>query len=155
MTDLQPYLQKVIERWRVAEVAIPDGVDRNAIAGFEARCGVRLPADMREYFATVNGMGNRAEMDDDMYGFWRLEEVQPVASYCPNVAERFPGAAEYYLFCDYSIDLFMYAIRLNRDEKVATPIAKIYPQVNCRFDHRFGSFTELLATYANNPNDLL
>jgi hypothetical protein len=155
MTELQPLLRKMIARWRKDQVKVPKGVSESNVAAFETQWGVKLPADMREYFLTVDGMGNRAEMDEAMFGFWPLEEVRPVEMCYPHVTQSIPHAAGYFIFCDYSIELFVYAIRLSRDENPSTPIAMIYPQVECSFATRYRSFTELLTAYAAAPDDLL
>jgi hypothetical protein len=157
MSDLQRLLQQMIQGWRNEDIPILPGVDEARIADFERRYGIKLPADMREYFLTVNGMGHHYD-DENFFRFWPFEEVASVEDYQPELMKVLPECAGHFFFFDYSIDLFMYAIRLRDSESSAPQIAKVYPQIptnECSFDVFSGSFTEFLKMYVNNPSDLI
>ena len=62
--------------WRDAGLLIRPGVQPPAIQAFEARYGVTLPSDMREYFLTIDGMED--ELDPGLNRFWPLHMVKPV-----------------------------------------------------------------------------
>jgi SMI1 / KNR4 family (SUKH-1) len=154
MIDLQPLLQQMIARWQTEDIPNCPGVNSKKIAEFESRNGVKLPQDMREYFSTINGMGDH--YDEDFFRFWPLEEIKSTAEYVPELIEAFPESAGYFFFFDCSIDLFMYAIRLNDSETSPTPIAHVFPQRDgISFDPFCGSLSEFFTMYVTNPRDLM
>jgi hypothetical protein len=126
MIDLQPLLQQIIERWHADNIPIRPGVDAAKIAMFESRYGIRLPADMREYFATVNGTGDHFD-EEFFFRFWPFEDLILVEEHSPEVTAAFPESTGYFFFFDHSIEIFLYAIRLNVSDQSATPIAMVYP----------------------------
>jgi hypothetical protein len=153
MSNLQSLLQATVDRWRTENIPISPGVDTTILAGFEARYGVTLPQDMREFYSTVNGMGGHYD-ESHFFRFWPIEEVTPVSSYMyggPDIVRAIPELAEYFLFFDHSVDLWMYAIRLNQDANLATPIRGVYPEL-CSAEFR--SFTGFVTTYVDQPDDL-
>jgi hypothetical protein len=153
MNALSEHLIAIIERWEQEKIPIRAGVTPKAIKSFEDRFRVTLPDDMREFFLTVDGMGEHYD-DDSFSRFWPLEQVQPIDHYCPELTSRYAESSDYFLFYDHSIDLFMYAIRLQKNAIVPTPIARLYPQPNGSFEPAFQSFRDLIAKYANDPKDL-
>jgi hypothetical protein len=154
VSTLEAYLDVIFERWRHEKIPHRPGVDVASISEFELRYAVTLPEDMREFYSTVDGMGEHYD-EDSFFRFWPLEQVQPIDHYYPDLGNLYPASQDYFLFFDHSIDLFMYAIRLQRDANAATPIARLYPQDDGSFEPAFDSFTEVLVRYANDPDDLL
>ena len=67
---------RIIERWRHSNIATLRSASPEAIVAFEKKHAVVFPADVRDYFATVNGNGD--DMDDEMYRFWPLADVKSV-----------------------------------------------------------------------------
>jgi hypothetical protein len=153
MNELTAYLDSIIERWRRDNVPIRFGVDAASIASFESQYRVTLPHDMKEFFLTVDGMGDHYD-EDLFFRFWPLEQVQPINQYHPELKNRHPEWEDYFLFFDHSIDLFMYAIHLQQNENAATPVARLYPQDAGNFQINFESFTDLIVSYAVNPENL-
>jgi SMI1 / KNR4 family (SUKH-1) len=156
MNDLRLLLQQTIERWRGENIPIPLGVDDAKLSEFESHYRVKLPDDMREYFATMNGMGDHYD-EEFFFRFWPLERVQLVGEHCPEVTKAFPESNGYFLFFDHSIEVFMYAIQLNGTRNTPTPIAMIYPQTpwaSPSFDNFCESFTDFLDLYVTNPAKL-
>jgi hypothetical protein len=143
-----------MERWRQAKIPIRRGVAPVSIAAFEARYRVTMPSDVRQFFLTVDGTGDH--YDESIFcRFWPLKEVQPISSHLPELEKHYAEASDYFLFFDHSIDLFMYAVRLQKNPIAPTPVARLYPQVNGSFEPAYNSFTQLIAEYANNPDNLL
>jgi hypothetical protein len=153
MTGLSEYLNVIVGRWRREGIPIRPGVAATSIAAFESRYRVTVPDDMREYFLTVDGTGEHYD-DDGFVRFWPLHEVQPIDRYRPELAGRYPDVSEYFLFFDHSIDLFMYAIHLQKNPLAPNPIARLYPQEDVIFEPAFRSFTEIIISYANSPSSL-
>jgi hypothetical protein len=58
MADLEQLLERVIKQWTAEDIPILPGVEDAEIARFENRYGVKLPVDMRQFYQTVNGMGD-------------------------------------------------------------------------------------------------
>jgi hypothetical protein len=86
----------------------PPGVTEDRLTEFETCFGVALPADMREYFLHVDGMGEHFKWDDDLFNFRSLNDLELVNTPASNVAD----VASYFVFADHSIWLPAYAIRL-------------------------------------------
>jgi hypothetical protein len=153
MDHLQSLLQQTLERWRAEDIPIPLGVDDTKFEQFESHYRVTLPGDMREYFATVNGMGDHYD-EEFFFRFWPIEQVRLVKEHSPKVAKAFPESHDYFFFFDHSIEIFMYAIQLDRTGHLSTPIAMVYPESpvsSASFDPFCGSFTEFLTLYVTDP----
>lgn len=102
---------RLVEHWRRHGLRIRAGNATNAIAAFEQHHSVELPADFREYLQRVDGTGS--DLDGDLFCFWPLERVVPVADELPaHFADRvlFPGC---FVFADWSIDALEFAIQLS------------------------------------------
>lgn len=105
--------------WSARGVGYNPRVSEESLCEFEARHGVRLPADLRGYFAVVDGMNawtdqNLFGWDEDLFRFWPLSEVTRVSDqYHPD--RVLEDQDSYLLFADHSIRLPSYAIRLASD----------------------------------------
>ena len=69
-------VRRLIDLWRTAGLVIRPGV-HPAMQSFELKYGVQLPADLRDYFLTVDGMED--DLDPGINRFWPLEIVKPVS----------------------------------------------------------------------------
>ncbi len=97
-------------------------VKEAALVAFEKRWDVILPADMREFYARMNGTGNET-VTDFLYRIWPLEEVRPISNMEPalssaDAALDYP--AHYLCFSDYLIDSEVYAIHVANSTRVIT-----------------------------------
>jgi len=90
------------------------------IAAFEERYGVRLPSDLRAYFATLNGgdLGREGSMDQEMFSFWRLDQVRTQK----ELSEGKGGRSDLFGFADWSIDAHVYVIQLRAHPQQSTPV---------------------------------
>src|SRR4051812_5243396 len=89
MPDLKLLLRQMITQWKNEDIPILKGVDDVTIQRFELNYDVKLPEDMREYFSTVNGMGDHMDKENS-FRFWPIEEVVPVQAHLPKFANIFP-----------------------------------------------------------------
>jgi len=99
--------------WRDAGLEVRPGVQPSAILAFETRYSVPLPADMREYFLTIDGMED--ELDPGTNRFWPLHMVKPVED---ELTERHKDRLAYpgcFVFVDHCVWCFAWAVRLDRD----------------------------------------
>ena len=156
MTDVQALIAKMIERWQSQSIPISPGVNQSELAVFESRYGVRLPADMREFFTTINGMGDFFD-EEYFFRFWPLDQMRSVDEYQADIIAAVPASKGYYVFFDHSIEIFLYAIRLSESAAAPTPVAIVYPgarDFTPSFEAVFDSFTKFIEAYVENPSGL-
>lgn len=116
------FLVRLVERWAEQGIRSDGGAGEDAIQAFEAGYGVRMPEDLRAYFRHVGGVrmdGESPALDQDLIRFWRLEDVETLASsWVPA-----PDARSWFVTADYSIWVWAYVIRLSADPSAAAPVA--------------------------------
>ncbi len=143
---------RIIEHWRQCNIPFCHGVSPGEIARFEARYGVALPNDVRDYFLAVNGTGQ--EMDPDLYRFWPLIEVNLVQEI---LTATNPGQKAYqdcFVFADHCISCWDYAVRLTSDPRQPAPVFRVtggmLPGEMMR-----ASFREFMEMYVANPRNII
>ena len=145
---------QLIDRWTAHGIDCPPGVRPESLAAFEARYSVRLPDDVRRYFLTVNGMGERGIYDHDFYSFWPLSDVCTVAKELPDRADRFPESSSYLLIADHSIDCPAFAIRLSGDARDSNPLVRVFADAGVlEVETAFPSFAVFVEHYMRDPLD--
>ena len=123
------------------------------IVTFQTRNGVVLPRDMAEYFSAINGMGELGTTDDDLFCFFRLQDLASIADRVPDRASRFHDAHRYFIFADHSISLPSYAIRLHSGDSDANPVASVYTDGGAlEVEDFFESFSDFVRHYLDDPN---
>lgn len=137
--------------WLAQGIEINPGVSKEKLTAFESRYRVSLPADLRDYFLTVDGMAD-GFTDNALIRFWSLSEVKPIPEEAPSFSDPsyVEDAESLFVFADYSIWCHAYAIRLSLTGD-SNPIFVIGDETPLRM---FGSFSELVSTYLTNA-DLL
>lgn len=139
------------QHWQQAGTIARQTASEAELARFAMAHRVQLPADLVRYFALVNGTGG--EYDEPFFCFNSLAEVQSVAERFhdyhgvpkySDLLHTWPEHEQFYVFADYMIHLFAYAIRLDTG---ASSTNSVY--VLCGGDYRpiAESFTEFLALY--------
>lgn len=137
--------ERLKNHWLSHHVDCNVGVSEIALATFEKKFGVILPADLRNYFLTVNGMPEGVT-DDEMIRFWMLEEVKALPDGAADYASQdyVDNPESLFLFADYSLWAHAYAIRLSASPLTENSIFIIggdYPIL------LFRSFSELIDGY--------
>ncbi|MGQ0634632.1 MAG: SMI1/KNR4 family protein [Planctomycetaceae bacterium] len=151
MTSL---LSRLMAKWKSHGIECPAGISPADIAAFEQRHFVVLPADMREYFLTVNGMGERGACDNDLFSFWPLQSLISIAEDLPDRCSKFAESSIYFMFADHSVALPTYAIRLSSNPDNANPIVSVFADFGAfEVEVVFGSFTDFVSHYLDNPID--
>lgn len=116
--------QRLIELWRGAGLTVRPPVRPKAIQAFESKYGVVLPADVRAYFLTVDGMED--ELDPGTNRFWPLGMVKPVEEELSEIhGDRFayPGC---FVFMDHCIWCFAWAVLLaDKPAAVSGPVFQV------------------------------
>jgi cell wall assembly regulator SMI1 len=72
---MQDLVERVKQRWISQGVKPRHGATEQQINAFESRHDLRLPADLQQYFALVDGMED-GDMDDDLFSFLPLDHVK-------------------------------------------------------------------------------
>lgn len=108
------------QHWQHAGTIARQTATEAELVDFAAKHQVQLPADIVHYFTLVNGTGG--EYDELFFCFNSLAEVQSIADrfqYYHGVPKysdllhTWPEHRQFYVFADYMIHLFAYAIRLD------------------------------------------
>src|SRR5260370_31803850 len=120
-SEITALIDRRTSYWTQKGIKIRPGASLQQIESFESRYLVRLPPDLRQYFATVDGM-EEGETDPDMFAFIRLEAVKSI----PQELARFGGSPDYreimqsladphcwYVIVDYLIGSAVCAIHLS------------------------------------------
>ena len=146
-------------RWESEGASTRPGISQRKISSFEARYGVSLPEDFRDYFCTVDGM-EEGLSDNALISFWPLDEVEPVTrrvvehSGIPDysgIAKKLKGADSYFAFADFLIWSHVYAIR------IGAPHEKNEIVWICGSHHSViaDSFSDFIKAYLKDPDDIL
>ncbi len=136
--------ERVRARWLAQDLKIRDGATPTEIAAFEARHGLRLPDEARDYFAVVNGMAD-GEFDDLMIEFMSLDRI----SYEFDWFEGEPDE-QGFIFANYCLHGWCYVLLLGAER-----------DSDCRILHTCHEVTvfakslrEFLAMYLVDPHSI-
>lgn len=145
-----PNAETLKQFWLDQGIKLRRGATEEEFAAFELKYNIRLPADLREYLATVDGFdGSEHWMtDNNVITFLGLDEIKPLSEYwSPDVADD----NNYFVFADYSIAAHVYAIRLSSDSCGSNDVVVMYdrPQKVAR------SFSEFVIGYLENRDSVL
>jgi hypothetical protein len=144
-----PTVEALKTFWVRQGIKLRRGATELEFAAFEARYNVRLPEDVREYFASVNGFdGSEHWMTDkEVITFLALDEMKPLSEYwSPAVAD----SDSYFVFADYSLAAHVYAIRLD-SSRHRNDVAVVYD----RTVEVASSFSEFIQGYLENNGAVL
>ena len=143
-------LARLVAYWQGNCALSAGGTPESEVQLFEARYNVTLPPDMREYFLKLNGLDTNAFVDDDLYSFWQLRNVVPIAEWVPDRSHLFFESDKYFLFADHFISCPGFAIRLTSDSTEQNRIARVYsdfPKLEVQdFADSFTHFIDLYLT---------
>jgi hypothetical protein len=146
---------RVSKRWSDSGIS-RSGVSDAEICAFEARYRIVIPADVRQYFARLNGTGD--DMDGETYRFWPLAEVKPVHEELVGFRGiQYPDRYAYpdcFVFADYMISSWLYAVKLTRDATQPAPVYRVTAS-EVPGERMADSFCDFMSRYANDPNSVL
>ena len=128
--------------WLRQGVKLHHGASDSELTAFEAKYSVRLPQDMREYFATVNGFDSSEYWmtDNHVITFLSLDEMKSLSeAWSPEVDN---DAASYYVFADYSLNAHVYAIRLSSNSQQDNPVVVAYEDYLVKVANSFSGFVQ-------------
>jgi len=147
---------RVVDRWRRSNIPANAEATDESIAAFESQFQVALPPDVHRYFGMLNGTGQ--EMDEDMYRFWPLCEVKPVQDELSDAngfiyPDRF-AYPDCYVFADYMISCWLYAVRLTNDSAQPAPVYRVTAG-DVPGEQMAPSFCDFMSRYADDPNSVI
>jgi hypothetical protein len=148
MDGASPF-QNLRDYWLLNAELPPVGVTSEDLDRFDARYLVRLPAEARQYFQTLNGTGPR--LDAQFNRFLSLSAVQPLTEAFPQAGYG-QGADSLFLFLDHSHGALYAAVRLSIQPLLANPVFRIEAHAR-HFDSTkvADSLGEFVARYLANP----
>lgn len=117
------------------------GASESQMAAFEQKYGVRLPADLRDYFETVNGfdLNKTGWCDGNCFSFFALEEVVPLS----DEWWKDPDGDHYFILVDFLISSHVYAIHLGDNPESESPVFVAYSKDRpIRIAESFSEFVE-------------
>lgn len=109
---------KLIERWLLSGPLRRPGASNDVLNQFEQENAVALPADMRDFFARLDGSGSYFAAEGDRLGFsfWSITRVRRAREELnARRIPQLPGLEDYFFFADYLSWSWAYAIRLVAD----------------------------------------
>lgn len=149
--------QRLVRYWQSSGCALTPGASDQALADFEHRYKVRLPADLREYFTLCNGLpmcaGAGWHWDLlDLLAFWRLEDVAPLQP-DDGLPSRLAAPTSYFMFAGFLIDSHVVAIHLTATPDAPCPVI-VYAGEHAVF--KVGeSFSDFVAVYFDAPERIV
>lgn len=132
----RPPGERLLSYWLKQDISPPPGVTETDLLATEARLGVRLPEDVREFFLMANGSGN---WDSDTFEFWPLEKLERIEG--PN-----SSAFAYVEFADFCINAHHYGLKIPRSNPNAASVFLNYWEITGVRELRM-SFAEFVARY--------
>ena len=134
--------------WESIGVKTGGGTPLETIKEFEAKYGVRFPEDLRDYLLLVNGMaeGGWDEQMVEWYGLQRWETLSE-AGWAPDYRYELKS---YFLFADYCLHGFSYAILLSSNPAEPTPVICATGDIHVLAP----TFGELLRAYLADPSTI-
>jgi cell wall assembly regulator SMI1 len=112
--------ERLRQRWLAQGDQAQPGVSEEQLREFEARFGVCLPADMRDYFLHTDGRGAEWMFYDDLLNFSSLSQVFRLSDTYQMHGIADPSS--YYVFADFALYLPGYAIHLSPESTDANPV---------------------------------
>jgi len=147
------FIKKIEEKWITENVKITSikATDTDILL-FEKNEGVILPPDAVEYYKKLNGTDG---YDDDFFEFYALNDTQDIATYAGNIIDanilkKDIELHNLYVFGEYMISLYIYAIRLdssNSNDGIFVFCGNEYKKIAT-------SFTDFFELYLEGSQDL-
>jgi hypothetical protein len=149
--------RRIIDGWRSIHAGNASGASSEAIAAFERKYHVVLPADVREYFMTIDGMGEN-DMDKAMNRFWPLGEVKPVEEELSDsrgvvYPDRF-AYPDCFVFADHCMNCWDYAVKLTTDPTQQAPVYRVTASDEPG-EQMAASFREFMVRYSDDPDSIV
>ncbi|HEX8350365.1 MAG TPA: SMI1/KNR4 family protein [Hymenobacter sp.] len=144
--------------WEKAKIKSVVTATEEQLKNFEESYKLKLPQDLRDYFANVNG--TEGESDDGFFTFCTFNQFQSIQQVLrdwygvpkhSDIIQKIDHSETCYVFADYSICLFAYAIRLHHEVGSENEVYAI-----CGGEYRIiaKSFSEFINLYLQKSDQL-
>ena len=112
--------------WEKQGIANPRLATAGELAVFETRHDVKLPLLITDYFLAVNGTkeGECMMEGEDLISFWHLDQLKTVKEHYQD--DSIADVNRLFIFADYSINCYSWAVRLSADPSADTPVVISY-----------------------------
>ncbi len=140
--------QRLIRYWASQGYTVKPGALEQTLATFELKYKVRLPTDLREYFAKYGGFEGRGNWDSLLITFWPIQDVVRLSDVDGEYAlpHGLGMSCSFFVFGDYSIESHLYEIRLTMDPAASCPV--VAHEGRYVFGDSFSAFVDV---YLSNP----
>jgi hypothetical protein len=115
-----------------------------AIQETEDRLYVRLPDDVREFFARMNGTVDMTDVDHGLITLWPLEQCKRLDDEVPAFAGS--PVADAIVFADHSIWCWAYAARFPRDNPDTMRIWMVEGPQSVLIAETFSQFVKMIVS---------
>ena len=142
--------------WKAAGLSPRSGASEDEVHAFEQRHRVKLPRELRDYFATVDGLGELwpGDQEPNGFSFWPLSRVAAVAEEARtgrfDIAS-FEGSERLFIIADYLDRSWVYAVELTDAER---PTAAVLLVGRERPELVASSFAEFVHAYTDDAPEL-
>ena len=133
--------------WLRYDIKLRRGASEAELREFEQKYNVLLPADLKDYFLTIDGFADSG-WDENYITFLPLEEIVPLS----QEWSRKPETNSYFIFADFSISCCVYAIHLTNDLILGNPV---FIACDENPEQIAGSFSEFVQAYLTDDNSVL
>lgn len=148
MSDPEIWL-RLAEHWQRNGCAASPGVSASAIAEFEHRYQVVMPAGVRAYFQAMDGQC--PEMGSDLFRFWPLSEVKLVSEELGDIHSQRLSFPNCFVFVDYLIWSWAYAVEMGNSPDLPGAVYRIDDGENSQV---CTSFMEFIRAYVADPESI-
>jgi len=144
-----PSIETLKTFWLRQGIKLRPGASKDDLDVFEAKYNKRLPEDMREYFAAVNGfdLSEQWVTDGELITFLGLDEMKPLSEYW---SWSIPDFDSFFVFADYSLAAHVYAIHLDASVQ-RNEVVVVYE----RLVEVARTFSEFIEGYLQNRDTVL
>jgi hypothetical protein len=131
-------VESVIRKWKGDLLPLKPGASEAELAVLSDVLGIPLPEDVREFYATMNGMEDRVH-DSHIVSFWSIDRIRSEA----ESGVRAP-------FADVLIDSWRFVF-----SRTATGLVvlseNVAPEAS---EEHLGTFSDFLWAYVRTPNKI-
>lgn len=155
---MNPIIENVKNKWIEKGIALSPIDSIKEIDKFELENRLLLPEDIKAFFTHLRG--GKDMYDDDLFLFYSFDNFKSIDDSLKNwrgipdygnIVNTLAQYKEYYVFANYSIMLFSYAIRLYEYKQNEHEIIVICGDEYLQIANSFSGFLEL---YLNDSVDL-
>ena len=142
-------LEKLKRKWESENVPLLAPATDDQIFNFQSSRNLLLPIDLINYFKILNGTGN--QYDGSFYQFYSINQIKTIKEEykdwkgIPNynsILSKLVELEKYFIFCNYQIHLFSFAIKLFSDKRIHNEVLLICGEQYKKVADSFSDFIE-------------